>query len=342
MKLLFLSYHYPGLLEPLARWLAARGHEILFASIRSARVKDFIIPGIRRVIVKHSHALADSSSFIDNLDKGIRIAGNTANSLTTIRETGFVPEIIFTASSGGSALAIPEVFPNSLWLNFLDSNLCEERPYADNMIQILQVIKAYRTYALYPSQKLFMPEVLQPLITSMPPAVDTRFFTPPESRTDQRLAIFCCCTPDVASMFVKKFLSASKSNRGIILAPNIPALRILTNRFSNNISVTLAMSREERKDLFSKANIAFFEQPCTRLLECMACGCPTFVSANSFEADRPAQIHLAKGAEISNMLDDFPALREYGVKLREIAVANYSLETFMPGWFKTIREQAKN
>lgn len=331
MKLLFLSYHYPGPFEPLARWLAARGDEILFASIRSARVENINVPGIRRVIIKHFLSLA-GQSFFDILDNAIKAAKCAFDSLSTLKENGFEPEIIFTALSNGSALAIPDVFPKALWVNFLETNPGDKQ----NLTQILQILEANQTYAFYPSQKSCLPEVLFSLIKSIKPLVDTGFFSPPLQRKEQRLAVFKCYKEPVASALTREFLSDSELNRAVIIADNIPALRRLRNQFDKRVEVTLANAREERKELFRTANMTFFDYPCLTITESMACGCPAFVSPNVPECDRPENVLVYSGTEISRLLNNPQILQEYGEILRATAVSEYNLQAFMPDWFNSL------
>lgn len=332
MKLLFLSYHYPGPLEPLARWLAARGNEILFASIRSARVENVHIPGIRRAIVKHFSPLSGPLSYTNTLENGLRAARSCTDSLTAIRDSGFEPQIILNASSGGSALAIPDVFPGALWLNFLETD-----PFArQNPVQALQILKANLTYAFYPSQKACLPEALAPVIKSIRPMADTEFFTPPLKRKSEHLAVLSFHAPEVASSLLKEFLSASGANRAVLIAPNVPVMRILQNQFQERVDITLANTREERKELFSAATLALFDAPCLNLIECMACGCPAFVSPQSPKIDRPVNVVAYPKTGISSLLCKPQILLEYGSLLRKTAVAEYSLQTYMPGWFNSI------
>lgn len=333
MRLLFLSYHYPGPFEPLARWLAAQGNEILFASIRSTRVKDGHIPGVRRVIIRHFSPLADPS-FIDVLDNATCAARNAFDSLSTIRDSGFEPEIIFTFSSDGSALSIPDIFPKALWINFLELQPDDRQ----NPVQWLQILKANQTYAFYPSQILRFPKALSPLIKPMKPMVDTEFFSPLCERMEHRLAVFCYRKEEEVSALVRQFLAASGKNKAVIIASNVPSLRKLNAQFDGTVQVTLAGTREERRELFRMANIAYFDFPCHNLIESMTCGCPTFVAPAFPESDRPDNILVYAGTEISRLLNNPEMLAEYGGILRETAVSQYSLQAFMPGWFNSLQE----
>ncbi|MDE5832736.1 MAG: hypothetical protein K2H64_07115, partial [Desulfovibrio sp.] len=222
MKLLFLSYHFPGPLIPLAEWLAERGHEVLYASNRASALQKTLFDGVKRVILKRFPAPAKKESRLDIFENALRAARYAESSFLAIKDSGFNPDIIFTASSGGAALAVPSVFPQARWLNFLEPPKGERALKSDIYIQNLQIGMADRSLIFYPSQKSLFPVILRGGLRLFKPVVNDAFWRASSAASrDPRLAVFFNLANP--SKILPDYFRANPENKAIWIADSVHA-----------------------------------------------------------------------------------------------------------------------
>ena len=185
MRILFCNYSFPGRLAPLAAWLASRpGNEVLFASCFERR--NFKIDGVRQVYTKLKSAKTPSDSsqdaFLVFLSGSVRIGRKMQSTLTYLRETGFVPDIILYSSMNGPALFLRQVYPESFMIAYLDEILLKDAESTGDCSQIasdlisIHSVSADMCYAFTKKQIERCPGRLGELYHVLPPAVDDSFF----------------------------------------------------------------------------------------------------------------------------------------------------------------------
>lgn len=113
MRILFAHLHFPGQFTQLARSLLAEGHDIVALSgpasdgrasepVKGVRVIE--IGGPVRRDRPSGHVLAEPEHFI-------RMAGHAAMMAETLRDNGFVPDIIISHAGWGVGAFLHAVFP---------------------------------------------------------------------------------------------------------------------------------------------------------------------------------------------------------------------------------------
>lgn len=185
MRILFCNYSFPGRLAPLAAWLASSpGNEVLFASCFERR--NFKIDGVRQVYTKlrSSRSTSDccQDAFLDYLSGSVRIGRKMQSTLSYLRESGFVPDIILYSSMNGPAMFLKQVFPESFKIAYLDEILLRDAEgpgdfsqVASDMISIHSA-SAELCYAFTQKQIKRCPGRTGELYRVLPPAVDDCFF----------------------------------------------------------------------------------------------------------------------------------------------------------------------
>lgn len=342
MKLLFLTYHFLGPLLPLAVWLAERGHEILYATNRSSDLQTQPIAGIKRVILKRFSAPLKKDSRLDILENALRAARYAETSFQAIKESGFSPDLVFSASSGGAALAIPSVFPSTFWLNFLEAprGACPSPP--ELLAQKLQISLANASLVFYPGQKFCFPEHLRVRLRVFRPLTTSFWHNSDTVKREPRLGVFFnLLNPQT---ILNGFLEASPQNRAVWIVENAYAKRAFNTceSLAQRCAILDRAEIEKRRGIFQQAQLAFFEYPGEMAFQAMACGCPTFASSTVKPMDLPKGLLFtdANGSRLSSLLEDNVFLLKYGGKCHSIISRHFAAKSRMPGWFEKICQEA--
>ncbi len=186
MRVLFCNYSFPGRLAPLASWLAAQSdNEVLFASCFERR--NFKIAGVRQVYTKlkslKNTAGISQDPYLNDMSGAIRIGRKMQSTLTYLRDSGFIPDIILYSSMNGPALFLEQVYPDSFRIAYLDEILLRttaghgsDVQFASDLIAIHSA-SANLCYAFTDKQINRCPGRLGELYRVIPPAVDDIFFS---------------------------------------------------------------------------------------------------------------------------------------------------------------------
>ncbi|GAN59437.1 glycosyl transferase family 1 [Acetobacter cibinongensis] len=110
MKYLFIHQNFPGQYLHLVRHLVQQGgHEIVFISEDNANV----IQGVRRVRYRLPRPVAEGAHpGVRELDSGLMRADEVAKAAATLKNLGFVPDIILGHHGWGELLNIQDVYPD--------------------------------------------------------------------------------------------------------------------------------------------------------------------------------------------------------------------------------------
>ncbi|MDN7351499.1 glycosyltransferase [Acetobacter senegalensis] len=118
MKYLFIHQNFPGQYLHLVRHLVRQGgNEIVFISEDNANV----IPGVRRVRYRVPRMATDRAHpGVRDLDMGLMRADAVAKAAQTLKNLGFVPDIILGHHGWGELLNIQDVYPNVPVLGYFE------------------------------------------------------------------------------------------------------------------------------------------------------------------------------------------------------------------------------
>ncbi len=189
MRILFLSESYPGREGIIAAAFAADPrNEVLFASSYSRL--GFTLPGVKRVLLRVARASQTQDegkgTFEQEWARALKVGKYTLASLQSLRETGFVPDIIINASARGHGFFLSQVFPEAFVVLYPDNYFF--LPGADTvysprgkLCQSLQgacLMHSHAVFVFYFWQKLFFPASVRESIQVAPMFVDTDFFAP--------------------------------------------------------------------------------------------------------------------------------------------------------------------
>jgi len=177
MRILFCSDSFPGRFSVLASSLAARGHEVLFASHYGRR--DFALAGVHRVLLK---PVREASP----LKRAVLAARQARSAFLTLRGSGFSPDIVLFSASSGIPLWVHEVFPNALACGYADcaprtADFDEEAEQAAMLRQAL-LSRCHAVFAFSAESHRALPFQLRHSAHVLPAFVDTDFFSPEAAR----------------------------------------------------------------------------------------------------------------------------------------------------------------
>lgn len=118
MKFLFVHQNFPGQFLHIVRRLAKMGtHDIVFISEGNENV----IPGVRRVIYRVPPSRRDNMhAGARDFDLALARADAVAKAALTLRDLGFVPDIIIGHHGWGELLNLQDVFPGAPLLGYFE------------------------------------------------------------------------------------------------------------------------------------------------------------------------------------------------------------------------------
>ena len=121
MQVLFIHRDFPGQFRHLAAILAADPANRVVA-IADARSKDppIIIEGVQSLKYFTGRAAAATHPFLQGLEAGVRRGQIVASAAQTLRQRGFIPELIIAHPGWGEALYLKEVFPSARVLGYFE------------------------------------------------------------------------------------------------------------------------------------------------------------------------------------------------------------------------------
>ena len=195
MRILFVHRHFPGPFRSLAQAFGAMDNTtVLFLSERGS--KDLRIAKVRRLRLATPLACDSKDEAECQSSMSIRHGVRTANVLLKLKKDGFVPDVIYSASTDGYSMYLRDIFPESLfvvradWFYNRDENHTffthnKPRPASDFAISRIRNMFQYNALgdcdlAIANSnwQRLQSPPMLQEKIEIVHEGVDTEFFSP--------------------------------------------------------------------------------------------------------------------------------------------------------------------
>ncbi|WP_303236699.1 glycosyltransferase [uncultured Bilophila sp.] len=193
MRVLFLHYAFPGPFRHLAEHLAAMPDvSVTFASEYGRR--DLSLPGVRRVVLgtpkagKRPEPPSPLKAAEYDLCMAYRRGVQTARALLTLREKGFVPDMICTTAVMGNAFALRDVFPESFLVVYAEAyarrspespaTLRRASERIRNLLQLNGLADCDLAVTSTEWQRSRFPEWLSRNMLVLHKCVDTDFFSP--------------------------------------------------------------------------------------------------------------------------------------------------------------------
>lgn len=118
MRYLFVHQNFPGQFLHLVRHLTQQGeHEVVFISEPNTNV----MPGVRRIFYKMPRgACAETHPAAQEFELSMLRAEMVAQTAQTLKKLGFEPDIIIGHHGWGELLNIPDVYPDTPMLGYLE------------------------------------------------------------------------------------------------------------------------------------------------------------------------------------------------------------------------------
>lgn len=117
MRILFVSSSFPGQLGSMANRLIA-SHEVIFASYRAPQERP--TNKIRHILLRKERPERTAENYPDIWAQALRNGNYCLGSFVVIRESSFIPDIIFHNLSRGGAFFLPQAFPESFLVGIAD------------------------------------------------------------------------------------------------------------------------------------------------------------------------------------------------------------------------------
>lgn len=118
MRLLFIHQNCPGQYKHIAKRLAAnKQNQVVFIGKRSDRRID----NVQHVVYKPKREPSkETHRYLNLTESGILHGQQVARACLSLKEKGFVPDVIVAHPGWGEALYVKDVFPNSALLNYFE------------------------------------------------------------------------------------------------------------------------------------------------------------------------------------------------------------------------------
>jgi glycosyltransferase involved in cell wall biosynthesis len=118
MKILFVHQNFPGQYLHLARYLGSTGeHEVIFITQRT----DADLPGVRRINYKPAREVTKGvHHYLQETEAGVLNAQNVARVALSLKESGFVPDVMLGHNGWGELWYLKEVFPNTPLIGYFE------------------------------------------------------------------------------------------------------------------------------------------------------------------------------------------------------------------------------
>lgn len=234
MQYLFICRNYSGNLVPLITWLAARkDNHVLLAS---DKVRQSI--GIEKIILRKATIKAPLVTTLDYLGHIIQSAKMADRSFTQVRQSGFMPDIIFDFAQSGASLAAAQIFAEAFKICCLErynfAGVAQKQ--ANDSLRDIMILNSHLTYAYAPDMAESLPAALRPTIKLLPLCVDAQYFKPLQQKKQQAM-IFYLKNLEGADLF--KWLNLvfqllqSKKWQAILLLPNSAALKMVHDKMQS-------------------------------------------------------------------------------------------------------------
>lgn len=118
MKILFVHQNFPGQYLHLARHLGAiPGNEVVFITQR----ENVSLPGVRNIVYKPHRTITPSvHHYLRETEAAVLNAQEVARVVLTLKESGFVPDVMLGHNGWGEIWYLKDVFPDSPLIGYFE------------------------------------------------------------------------------------------------------------------------------------------------------------------------------------------------------------------------------
>ena len=366
MRILFLSYFFPGPLGAMASWLAERPEiQVIFAASRSRQEQG--LPNMKRVVLRSYNGKARvNPGWFELWEEALRAGKSAASTLDMVRESGFDPDIVCCATSNGSAFGLRQIFPDSFIVNFLEelSIFPSGQVKMRRALQSLQILEANLSFIYNEKARNAYAQELRELIKPAPMIIDCDFFSPEKAQPLMSLqgrTIGRELVTVFAHGLTEKELFHLWHGALLILAMRphcqlffiVPGAYLLKRlnklpideKIAERLFLFSQLRQETLRDLLCASALAIFpgRHSPFGLLECMSCattplcGEPHFFLKNGWD-----MLELPKASAIAESvnaaLQNRELLNVIGMHARQTAVVNFASVNVMPHFFPKIEK----
>lgn len=284
MRFLFISYSFPGPVGPMAVWLAARKeNQVIFATSRSRQ--DAPLLNVQRVVLKRYQGKPnENQDYLSIWEDALRAARSASNSFEAVKQSGFMPDMIFNASSNGVALGINDIYPEAFKINFVEKDNFI-KPCQASMrrnIQYLQILNFNLSFIFTGASKNIYPASLRPLLKVAPTLVEKEYFTYPYCHESaSAISIFCGNGSQETLRMCEELAKLDIGGKIRLVTENSFACKRLETLYAANpgIEVVNSSRKEILKNTLLSSRIAIFTKNDGPILEACAAGVPVILPA---------------------------------------------------------------
>lgn len=328
MRYLLLCHSFPSLMSPIARWLAGQPEsETLVAAawIRGSQE----LPGLKKILLKKPKNLPEPENYMDYWANAVKIGRHALFSLQSIQASGFKPDIIFACTASGAALALPEAFPDSFLVNYLDqpAGLDPAESAMRARLQSLQIAGSHMNFSFSQAAAESQPPALRKLIKKAPVGVDLDFFQYRAFGDRQDIALFSF--PEGGEMsqwldYLQNIQDKRPECKFVIIAYSLKnrnslqaGLERLPTKARGAMMVEYNPHPDLARRLYGAAKLLISPEIEVRgqMLEAMACGVPVMCAADKFLKDGKNCVKFSHSAsKVADILRDEKALARMGLQ----------------------------
>ena len=118
MKILFVHQNFPGQYLHLARHLGAiPGNEVVFITQR----RDATLPGVKNIVYQpHRTVLDNQHHYLADTEAGVLNAQAVARAALSLKESGFVPDVMLGHNGWGEIWYLKDVFPETPLIGYFE------------------------------------------------------------------------------------------------------------------------------------------------------------------------------------------------------------------------------
>jgi len=118
MKVLFVHQNFPGQYLHIARHLGAiEGNEVVFITQRT----DADLPGVKKIVYKPAREVTRGiHHYLRETEAGVLNAQNVARVAMSLKDSGFVPDVMLAHNGWGELWYLKEVFPNTPLIGYFE------------------------------------------------------------------------------------------------------------------------------------------------------------------------------------------------------------------------------
>ncbi len=193
MRVLFAHTNFPAQYRHVAQALAGRGHEVVFAT-RNPKLE---LPGVtKRLFKPHRQVRKETHPYVRPLEFAVLNGQASYRLAKTLREEGFVPDVVSFHSGWGAGQYFADAFPEARRLGLFewyyrahgsDASFLQDPPQSEddhlrirtkNAPILLDLTSVERAISPTAWQRAQFPALVRDSIEVLHEGIDTDYFTP--------------------------------------------------------------------------------------------------------------------------------------------------------------------